>query len=65
MRFKDRVSAAPAEPDGADFVGPWSHTDSVDEAIDDRLRNSLAVLDEPRPQSSRNENGVLGFVGHA
>ena len=65
VRFQNCISPAPAEPNGADLVRSGGHPDSVDEAINDRLGNALAMLCEPRPQGSRNESGILGFIGNA
>lgn len=60
---EDRVAAAPAEPDHADFVRAGDIADLVDEAFDDGTRDGLTVGDEPGAEGGADFGGRGGFFG--
>lgn len=62
MCLQDRISPAPAEPNGADLVRPGDHTHGVHESIDEGSRHAFAVLGQPWPQGCRDDGGVFGFL---
>ena len=63
--LKDSVSSSPAEADSANLLGAWGVTDGVNEAIDDGLGDSLAMLHKPWAKGSGHNGRVLGFIGNA
>lgn len=65
MGLQNRIPPSPAEPDGPNLVRAGHHAHGVDEAVDQRPRDTLAVLDEPRTQRGGHDGGVLGLVDHA
>jgi hypothetical protein len=42
---KDSISSSPAEAYGSNFSGAWDLADGGDERVDERLGNTLTMLD--------------------
>ena len=63
MAGQDRVSASPAEANGADFVGAGDHAHGADEAFDQGARDGFSVLDEPGRQRGGCDGRGSRFVG--
>lgn len=63
--LQNRIPPSPAEPDCPNLVRAGYHTHGVDEAVDQRPRDTFAVLGEPRTQRGGHDGGILGLVDHA
>ena len=64
-RHQDTVPPAPAEADRADLAGPRDLLDVLDEALNQRQRDALAVCGEPGAERRGDGGRVLGFVDQA
>ncbi len=62
---EDSVSSTPAESNGTNLVRARDHPHSVDEAVDKRLADALAVLEQPWRKRGADDGGVLSRVDHA
>ena len=64
MRLEDRISPSPAESNGANLVSARCGAQGVDETVENRLDDALAMLDEPGAQSGGDDGRILGLVRH-
>lgn len=62
MRHQDSISATPTETNRTDRVSTRCHLDRVDEALNQRLANTLAMLEQPRSQRSANLGSLDALV---
>lgn len=46
----------------ANFICPWDRPHGIDESTDDRLRQALSVLDQPRAQSGHDVHSAFHLV---